>query len=269
MTSHAFSHNQKGFSLIEILMVLLLIGILTYVSLEAINNSVSDARFQETVDEMRVIGEAIVGNKKLQEGGTRTSFGYWGDVGALPTVIGDLTVRPAAVSAYTVSTASRTGYGWNGPYLESGDAAVDYTTDAWGNAYIWSPAAVPPTLVSRGSDGAAGGTGLAQDITISFPTNERVATVEGFVSNAGGPIAAIADVELNYPNGTGGLTQTIYPATVAGKGYFTFASVPYGVRSITIYTPTKAGSTNTKGPFVITIDKPKVFVPANQLDFNP
>ena len=250
-------------------MVLILIGILTYVSLEAINSSVSDARFQETVDEMRMITEAMVGNKKLQEGGSRTSFGYFGDVGALPSAIGDLTTKPGAVSAYTVSSANRIAYGWNGPYVEQGDSAADYTTDAWGTAYVYTSGAGP--LVSYGANKVAGGTSLDQDITITLPTAERVATVEGFVSNAGGPITANAQVELNYPNGTGGLTQTLANTTAALKGYFSFASVPYGVRSITIYNPDKATATavNTKGPFVITVDKPKVFVPANQLDFNP
>ncbi len=250
-------------------MVLILVAILTYVSLEAINTSVSDARFQETVQEMRVISEAIVGNKKLQEGGTRTSFGYFGDVGALPPTLGGLTTIPGGIAAFTVSSANRIAYGWNGPYLEQGDAAIDYTTDAWGNAYVWNTVPFPLQLISRGSDGGVGGAGLAQDITITFPVNERVATVEGFVSDAGKPITTTADVELNYPDGAGGLTQTIYNATVAAKGYFTFANIPYGVRSITIYTPTKAGSTNTKGPFVVTVDKPKVFLQANQLDFNP
>lgn len=255
--------SQSGFTLIEILMALVLIGILTYVSLQVISGSVSDARFDETVQEMHVIADAIVGNKNLQEGGSRTSFGYFGDVGALPSAIGDLTTKPGTVSAYTVSTTNRTGYGWNGPYLQTGDNNADYTTDAWGTAYVYDSAA--GTLKSYGADKVAGGTSFNQDILLSFPTSERLATVSGFVSSAGGPPAIACKVQLNYPDGNGGLTQSLQD--MGANGSFSFTNVPYGVRSIAVGCPDMA--TIKIGPVVITVDKPKVFVPATQLDLNP
>lgn len=260
--------KKNGFTLIEILMALMLISILTYVSLEAINSSVNDSRFQETVDEMHAISEAMVGNPKLQESGSRTSFGYFGDVGAMPASISDLITKPATVSAYAVNSSARTSVGWNGPYLAQGDSSVDYTTDGWGTAYVYSTAGTP-SITSYGADKVAGGTGLNQDITITFPSSERLATVQGFVSNAGGPQES-GDVELNYPNGTGGLSNPIYTLTVGNKGYFTFSNVPYGIRSITVYRPSRASPTiGTLGPIVITVDKPTVVVPAAQLDVNP
>jgi prepilin-type N-terminal cleavage/methylation domain-containing protein len=266
MTSLERFRNQRGFSLIEILMALMLISILTYVTLEVVDSSINDAKFDETYQEMQAISNAIMGNPKLQEGGSRTSFGYFGDVGAMPTGIADLITIPGGYTAYTVSSANRTAHGWNGPYLEQGDAASDYTTDAWGTAYVYNAGA--GTLVSYGANKVAGGTGLNQDITLTFPAAERLATVEGFVSDAGGPEES-CEVEINYPNGTGGLAQSQYTCTAGAKGYFTFANIPYGVRSITVYQPTKAAPTDSVGPVVITVDKPKVHVPANQLDINP
>jgi len=260
---------SSGFTLIELLMVLILVSVLTVVSIEAINSSMDDSRFQETLNEMRAISDAIVGNRDLREGGTRTSFGYFGDVGALPAAIGGLTTIPGGVSAYTVNSTARTAYGWNGAYLQGGDSGTDYTSDAWGTAYVYSPGATPPTLVSYGADGVAGGTGLDQDITISWPVAERTATVEGFVSSAGSPYTAGAEAELNYPNGSGGLTQSLDTNLAAENGHFSFTSVPYGVRSITIYQGTKAAPTATIGPVIITVDRPQVLVPANQLDFSP
>lgn len=269
MTSHELSKNQRGFTLIEVLMVLMLIGILTYVSLEAINSSTNDAKFQETNDEMHMIADAIVGSRKLNESGSRTSFGYYGDVGALPPTIGGLTTMPGTVSVYTVNSTARTAVGWNGPYLEQGDTSVDYTTDGWGTAYVYDN--VAGTLTSYGADKVAGGTGLNQDIVISFPTNERQATVQGFVSVAGAPptTASYGQVELNYPNGTGGLTQSLQYVGSGTGGSFSFSNVPYGIRSITVYKPDKATavSPNILGPFVITVDKPKTLVPSSILDF--
>lgn len=261
--------NQSGFTLIEILMVLILIGILSMASIDLVTDSVDESKFDETVAEMRTIQTAIIGDNSLRENGVRTSFGYFGDVGAMPAAIGDLITRPGTVSAWAVNTTERTGYGWNGPYLQGGDSGTDYTTDGWGNAYVYTPAGSPPTLVSRGADGAAGGTGLDQDITISFPTTDRLATVEGFVSTAGGPFTTAAEAELNAPNGTGGLSQTLDTDLSTENGHFSFTNVPYGVRSITIYDPSKAGVTSQIGPIVITVDRPNYVIPAEQLDFNP
>lgn len=265
MTSQELFHNQRGFSLIEILMALMLISILTYVALEVVDNSVNDAKFDETYQEMQAISHAIMGNPKLQEGGSRTSFGYFGDVGAMPAAISSLITIPGGVAAYAVSSADRTAAGWNGPYLEQGDSAADYTTDAWGTAYVYNAGA--GTLVSYGANKVAGGTGLDQDITLSFPAAERLATVEGFVSDAGGP-EENCDVRIYYPNGSGALTSTTYTAVAGAKGYFTFNNIPFGIRSIVVFCPTGT-TTIAVGPVVLTVDRPKVHVPANQLDINP
>ncbi len=264
-----FSQKNAGFTLVEILMVIILVGILSAVSVSVLNDSVDDGRFDETLSEMRTIRDAVIGNQKLREGGTRTSFGYFGDVGAMPAVIGDLTTIPAGVTAWVVDSAERTSYGWNGPYLSGGDSGADYTTDAWGTAYVYTPGAVPPTLVSLGADRAVGGTELNQDITINMPATERLATVEGFVSDSGGPYTGDLQIELNYSSGTGGLNQAMVTKASPSDGHFSFASVPFGVRSITVYQGTKAVPISTVGPVVITVDRPNVMVPANQLDINP
>ncbi|MEZ4873144.1 MAG: hypothetical protein R2827_13075 [Bdellovibrionales bacterium] len=59
--------------------------------------------------------------------------------------------------------------------------------------------------MSRGADGVAGGTGLDQDITVSFPASERNATVTGFISDQGGPFTTAAEAEVNSPDGAGGI----------------------------------------------------------------
>jgi general secretion pathway protein G len=263
--------NQEGFTLIEILMVILLVAIVSVVATDVISDTANEARFEQTVQKLNQIRDAMIGNPNLRENGARTSFGYLGDVGGIPTLaqgIAALTTNPGVpVAGYAINSTVRIGIGWNGPYLSGGTTGTDYTTDAWGTTIDYSAAA--GTLTSYGANKVAGGTGYDQDIVVAMPTEQRVSTVRGFICDRGSVFSALAEVELNYPNGSGVLTQASDPVTVAEAGQFSFANVPFGVRSITVYRPSKAGATSTLGPVVLTIDKPNYNVPCNMVDINP
>lgn len=263
--------KEGGFTLIEILMVMVLLGILAVASLDVLSPNINESRFQATSEKMRRLQYALAGNPGLSENNVRTSFGYLGDIGALPTSAQGLSalVTNPGVPAYAANTTARIGIGWNGPYVSGETTATNYLIDAWGNSFVYAPTASPPSLTSYGADGAAGGTGLNQDIVVTLPTTTLVANVTGFVCNAGAPFTAAAQVELNYPNGSGTLTQSLVTLATTDAGYFSFASVPFGVRSISIYIPTKAAAVNTIGPVVFTIDKPNFLVPCNAIDINP
>lgn len=264
LRSHYF--NDSGFTIIEILMVIILVAIISVVSISVMTGSLDETHLEDTVEEMKQIKQAIIGNTALTSEGKRVSFGFLGDIGAIPTAaqgIAALVTNPA-LPAWAINAATQIGIGWNGPYLGGGANAADYTTDAWGNAYVYSPAAVPPTIVSLGSDGAAGGVGYAADITVTLPTELRTATVTGYISQNGAAFSADAEVQLNYPDGVGVLVQTVDDVLPAENGFFSFANIPMGVRSITIYIPDvgTATATNTYGPHLITVDKINVVVPA-------
>lgn len=260
--------NKKGFTLIEILMVVVLIGILATVSISNIGDANDENRFDATLEEMKEIEKAIMGEKSIKENGLRTSFGYFGDIGALPANLSNLVTNPGH-SAWAVNVAVRMAAGWNGPYVNTGDSGTDYTTDAWGNAYVWSPGASPATLVSRGADGAAGGTGYDQDLTISIASTDRQATVFGFISDGGAPYDSDAEIVLYYPDGTGAITSSTVTITAGDNGYFSYANIPYGIRSIIIYKPALATATDTIGPINVTVDTPNVQISSQVLDFNP
>jgi hypothetical protein len=235
-------------------------------------NTLNETRFQTTWAMMKQIQNAMMGDPTIFENNVRSSFGYLGDMGAIPTSaigISGLLSLPTGATAYAVNSTVRIGMGWNGPYLTGGATSSSYLKDAWGNAFVYSPTASPPTLVSLGSDGATGGTGFAQDLTVTLSSTMLTATVQGFICSRGGPFSAAAQVELNYPNGSGVLTQSDLTIAAAANGFFSFSSVPLGVRSITIYIPTKASPTTTLGPVVITVDKPNYVVPCNAIDINP
>ena len=260
--------DRSGFTLIEVLMVVLIITIMAVVSITVLPDTINESKFNQTIEKMNQIRNAMIGNPEIREGTTRTSFGYLGDVGAIPTLITDLLTKPGGVSAYALNSTVRFGMGWNGAYLTGVNAASSFTTDAWGTALIYTPGASPPTLVSLGADATVGGTSLNQDITVTLPTELTTATVGGFICQGGGPFTATAQVELNFPN-AGALSQSEANLLPADKGQFSFAAVPMGIRSITVYIPSKAAATQTLGPIVFTVAQPNMVVPCNLIDISP
>src|SRR4051812_41686309 len=154
MTLHSHS---KGFTLVELLMVIALIGTLAVLSITPIGDNINEGRFQDTVTRLQTIRDAMLGDPTLKNG-QRTSFGYVGDMGGIPTVaqgIGALVTNPG-LPVWTLDQTVHFGRGWNGPYLASASNGTNFTVDAWGNALVYSPATSPPTLTSLGADGATG-----------------------------------------------------------------------------------------------------------------
>jgi prepilin-type N-terminal cleavage/methylation domain-containing protein len=261
--------NEKGFTLIEVLMVVLLVTILAVASITVVPDTINESRFNSTVEKMNQIRNAMIGNPDIKEGTVRTSFGYLGDVGAVPSAITDLLTLPGGVSAYSVNASARFGLGWNGPYLSGRNTSSDFTKDAWGTAFVYTPGATPPTLVSLGADYTAGGTGFNQDITVTLPTELTTGTVSGFICQGGGPFASTAQVELNIPNGSGVLLQLESNLVPGDQGQFSFSAIPFGVRSVTVYIPSKVAATQTLGPIVISVAQPNVLIPCASLDISP
>ena len=262
--------SRDGFTLIEVLMVVGLMGILAVVSISLFSKSVEESRFNETVAKLEQIKNALVGNPEVREARTRTSFGYLGDVGAIPTAVQGLSalLTNPGIAAFSVNSSVRFGLGWNGPYLTGGPGA-NFTKDAWGQTIVYSPAAFPPTLVSLGADGLVGGTGFNQDITVSLSAELTTAAVSGFICRSGSPFVTSAQVELNSPDGTGALLQSLVSLTAVDKGFFNFSAVSFGVRSLTVYVPSKAAPTQTLGPVLLTVDRPNLVVPCNLIDLSP
>jgi prepilin-type N-terminal cleavage/methylation domain-containing protein len=262
--------SQRGFTLIEILMTIAILAVVTVMSLIPINNSIDEGRFQETVQKMQTIRIAILGDLSLTENGTRTNFGFLGDIGAIPSAgqgIAGLIANPG-LNAWSLNSVARFAAGWNGPYLTSAQAGANFTKDGWGRTFIYSPAATPPTIESYGADGVVGGTGFNSDIVVELPLNLQSATVDGFVSVSAKPYSGDADIEINYPDGTGALTSSTVSLVPADKGHFTFNGIPLGQRSVTAYLPNKAAATQTLGPALVTIDSNHFVIPNSALDTN-
>ena len=113
--------NQRGFTLIEVVIVIVITGILLTVALKTGGKITNSARTEETLQEMDHLAFAIVGDPGSYSAGSRSEFGYVGDVGSLPPNLDALTTNPGAYST------------WNGPYIDNRfvQTATDYKKDAY------------------------------------------------------------------------------------------------------------------------------------------
>jgi len=255
--------DERGFTLIELLMVLGLLGILATFSLLPVGDTLDQAKFDSTVNQMRRIRNALIG--EMNSPGSKSHFGYIGDMGALPTVTQGLTALwsiPDGYDPWGLKDEARIGVGWNGPYLgDQGVAGVDYSKDAWGTSYVYDPSADPITLTSYGADRASGGTGLNADITLTIPFNRIQYSVHGVILKSGNPWSGSLEVEIHYPDPDS--SSVISRSIVIGSGdsgAFRFDKIPPGIRSITLYLPDKSTSTVVYGPYIVSVDQPNTLV---------
>ena len=114
------SHRPQGFTLIELIGVVVAIAVVATVALQIVRKVVTDAKYQGAKQEMRIIGFAITGNTA-----SPGDCGYIGDTRRLPRVLEDLVVEPDSVC------------GWSGPYIETYDGTDDWKTDPWGRTYVY------------------------------------------------------------------------------------------------------------------------------------
>lgn len=135
---------EEGFTLLEVLAVIIIVGVLAATVGPAVFNRVGQARQAATVNQVAVFKTALE-NYRL-------------DVGTYPPTDHGLAALVRRPTGFPEPT------GWNGPYL-TGDVPLD----PWGRRYYY---VYPGTrnrngydLYSLGSDGVEGGDGEKADIT--------------------------------------------------------------------------------------------------------
>ncbi len=125
------ANKQNGFTLIELVIIIVVLGIIAAVAVPKMGNMTDGSKISATKSEMMMLKKAIIGNPQAVAGGRYVNVGFEGDIGHPPVALIELTVKPDSVLAYNKFTRR----GWNGPYVDnSGD---EYLTDAWGTNYIY------------------------------------------------------------------------------------------------------------------------------------
>ncbi|NQU27847.1 MAG: prepilin-type N-terminal cleavage/methylation domain-containing protein, partial [Candidatus Marinimicrobia bacterium] len=209
--------HQSGMTLIEIIIVIIIIGIIAGISTRSVRRINENARFNETIAEMNVLAEAIVGNPNVIQNNIRIDFGYVGDTGVMPPTIDDLFSNVSTVA------------GWDGPYVDLGYSADPgyFKRDAWGNSYTYvlpgDPAGTPRILTP------ADGDTITRDIagSVNAVINNRV-RIRPY------------DVDGNMINGSNGVVDIHYSDTWnslpynSSEGYFENSTIPIGLHQVRV-----------------------------------
>lgn len=201
--------RQSGFTLIEIVITIIIIGILASVAVRQMSSSVDTAKYEQTKQELDQLAIAIRGNPAVYGSGSESDFGYVGDVGALPPNLTALVQNPGGYTS------------WKGPYIDRGFNPTDFATDAWGVAYNYNDTLLRSTGSGTNIDK------LLADAAPDLLSNQ----VQGFIldANKTAPGIVYKDslwVQLRHPNGTGAVVMdSLHPS---GSGYFYFSNIAVG-----------------------------------------
>ncbi len=136
------ARNPRGFTLIEIVIIIVTLGILAAVAIPKFADMTESSKVNATKQELSSLKKAIVGNPEAVAGGEYIDRGFEGDVGFVPGTLADLAAKPDSVTTYDQLTR----LGWNGPYIDGSNS--DYLTDAWGDNYVFLPGS--RTILSTG-----------------------------------------------------------------------------------------------------------------------
>jgi len=113
---------QRGFTLLEMVLVLFLIGLLASAGLLFTEGVEDQAKYDETKRRMELIRKAIVGDTTRTINGTPEVSGFAADVGRLPDCIKELLVNETCdgltINPWAVDTETGIGFGWRGPYIQ-------------------------------------------------------------------------------------------------------------------------------------------------------
>lgn len=214
--------DNRGFGLIELTMVIIIIGVLAAVAMQSATVMVQDARRIQTEREMETLAHAITGDPSMISNGGRTDFGYVGDIGSFPTNLQALYQNPGGYST------------WSGPYLPPGitEDAVGFKTDEWGTLYAYTGGV---TIQSTGS-----GTTLSRKVADQV-SDYTINTLNGTIKDADDSLPGViymdsVDITVTVPNGSGGAATKSYAPDAVGA--FTLDSLPVGTHPLKmIYTP--------------------------------
>lgn len=203
--------SQSGFTLVEVVMVIIIMAIIAAVAMRSMDRGLETARIEETRNELNQLAEAIAGNPSLYSNGMRTNYGYVGDVGSLPPSLDALVNNP--------------GYGtWRGPYVRTDFSgyADDFKKDAWGALYAYTG-----SVSIRSTGGSDTLTRSFAQLTSDLTGNSLSGTITDAAGNPPGDSASKVRVVITYPNGSGSYKDsTLVPSS---GGVFTYPNcLPIG-----------------------------------------
>lgn len=211
--------SQSGFTLIEVVVVIIVMGILATVATRTFIQTTETAQYEATYAEMDGLSRAIVGNHEIYSDGVRSDFGYVGDVGALPPNLDALLSNPGGYAT------------WDGPYIVGDFSGNDFKNDAWGTPYIFTD-----SLIRSIGSGVNIDKLIASGLTQLLTNSIRGVIHDASSDRPGDLYKDSLRLALSYPNGSGAMTNAVI--NPSGNGRFSFSGIPIGNHLLTaIYLP--------------------------------
>ena len=94
MVTIIYPFSEEGFTLVEVLLLIIIIGVMGAVAFQSMDVALESSRRNDTDGEMERLAWGVAGNPDLFANGQRTDFGYVGDVGSLPPNLDALVANP-------------------------------------------------------------------------------------------------------------------------------------------------------------------------------
>ena len=232
--------RRAGFTLVEMLVVLLILALLTVAAVQSLSPVADQARYDATSRTLDQVYFAVNGEKGLrQSDGTPIITGFISDVGRVPnrgasdaTMLEELWTDISFTFKFRRGPTTpvdcsgiRLACGWRGPYLRVPSTTAGLV-DGWMQPFEYSPT-----------------TGNLEQIVWPFVSpydqndsrqlNDALVSVTGSVLRGGAP--ANATVILLYPSpAAGDELATVTKTTTTSDPTFTFESIPIGNRAICV-----------------------------------
>jgi general secretion pathway protein G len=141
--------KQEGFTLIEIMVVILILGLLATLVVQSLRGATDKAKRTKAMADIAELKTAL--------------DRYYIDIGSYPTSDQGLAalVNPGGQGGTQVSSSGGSAGGSDDSYIQR------IPNDPWGNPYVYASDGTSYTLKSYGADGVEGGTGKNADIDAS------------------------------------------------------------------------------------------------------
>lgn len=162
--------KQFGFTLLEMLLVLFLVGLMASATLMLTDNIEDQSKYEETKHRMDMIRKAIIGDPTRTVNGGSEISGFVADMGRLPECIAELLALGAekvpvtvpktydspcdadkTITTWSLDDNTGIGFGWRGPYIQVlperngdlrfrdgyGNSDADNAIDAKNSGWTW------------------------------------------------------------------------------------------------------------------------------------
>jgi len=232
--------KNSGFTLIEVVLIIVIMGILATVAMKTMGPAVERTRIDSTIREMDMLAQAITGNSDLISDGHRSDFGYVGDLGGLPPDLDALAANPGDYAT------------WRGPYILSDflENPGDFKEDAWGRPYKYTG----EIEISSMGNGNPITKRLADSLDEILSNTVNGGVYDG-LNAVPGINASRVNIVIYYPDGEGDIESA---STVPdASGQFSFSGIiPIGNHLLrAIYLP----ESDTTSEYITVLPGSKVF----------